>query len=89
MKKKWEKYIPDVIFGVLSGSGLFFITSMLLSLLVSFIPVLQNYSTAIYILLYFVLLIPSSVFYSKGLFRVVYLTSSLILLLAFIYAIIF
>jgi hypothetical protein len=89
MKKKWEKHIPDVIFGVLSGSGLFFITSVLLSLVVSLIPTLQNYSTAIYILLYLVLLVPSSVFYSKGLFRIVYLTSSLILLIAFIYAIIF
>jgi hypothetical protein len=89
MRRKWEKHIPDVIFGILSGSGLFFIVSMLFSLAISFVPILQNSSIAVYILLYLVLLVPTSVFYSKGLFRIIYLTSSLILLLAFIYAVIF
>jgi len=71
----------EIIFGILSGLGLTFAVSALITALTMIVSILQNYFTILYILLYLVILVPTCIFYSKGWFRAVYLVSSLILLL--------
>ena len=83
---KMTEHTHDIIFGILSGCGLMFLTSAIIISIMIIIPALQFYITILYIILYLTLLIPTSIYYTRGWFRIIYLTSALILLLAFIYA---
>ena len=87
--KKIENHQPEIMFGILSGCGLMFIVSALLIFAIMIVPALQSYITILYIILYLVILIPTSIYYTKGWFRIIYLASALILLLTYIYTKIF
>ena len=83
------EHTSDIIFGILSGAGLMFIVSAIITFVAISIPVLQAYFTILYILLYLFILISTSILYTKGWFRTIYLTSALILLLTYIYTKVF
>ena len=87
--KKIGNHTSEIIFGVLAGSGLIFIASVLATLITIIIPSLQSYITILYIIFYLIFLIPTSIYYSKGWFRIFYLISALFLLLNYIYTKIF
>lgn len=74
----------DIIFGILSGSGLMFVVNVLITLITFIVPILQQYFTILYSILYLIILIPTSIFFSKGWFRVVYLITSLVLLFIYV-----
>lgn len=75
----------DIIFGILSGSGLAFLVGAMVTWIIIYIPNLQAYLTLMYVALYLFILISTSLSFTKGWFRVIYLISALILLFAYIY----
>ena len=82
-------HAPDIIFGILAGSGLMFVVNGLISSVVILISSLQSYFLIMYTLLYLAIFISTSILYAKGWFRIFYIISGSILLLASIYAQIF
>ena len=86
IKKLFKKITENestIIIGILSGSGLTFLTVALTSFL-------ENYFALVYFLMistafYLFLLIGTSLFYTKGLMKKIFVVSSLILFLAHIY----
>lgn len=86
---KITKHTSDIILGILSGSGLMFIIVGLTALITLLIPVLQPYFIIIYVIFYLFILISTSLLFTKGWFRIFYLTSALILLLTYVYTKIF
>ena len=93
MKKKgkfnFDKEAPNIIFGIASGAGLFFLSWAISSLIVYFIPILDRYFLITYVLIHLFTLIGTAKMYTTGLFKVVYIISSLILLLVSLYTKIF
>lgn len=92
IKKLLDKIIDhtsDIIFGILSGTGLMFIISAIINVIVMILPSLKHYFLIMYASLYLFVLISTAVLYTKGWFRTIYLTSALILLLTYIYIEIF
>ncbi len=75
----------EIIFGILAGTGLVSIVGSLITLTVELIPQLENYFVLMYSIIYFFILIFTTLIYTKGWFRITYLTSSLILSLTGIY----
>ena len=86
---KIEDNTSEIIFGILAGSGLIFIVIALAIFITIIIPGLQSYITILYTILYLIILLPTSIYYARGWFRVIYLISALVLLLAYIYTKIF
>lgn len=86
---KIAEHYSDMIFGILSGSGLFFIVNALSILITIIIPSLIAFYFIIFIVLYLFILISTSILYTRGWFRIIYLTSALILLATYIYMRIF
>ncbi len=82
--KKRAEHAPNIIFGILCGSGLFLIAAAGVSLIIRLIPVLDSYFLAIFVFLYFFLLVSTSLLSSKGWFRVTYIITALLLLLRYI-----
>ncbi|MBU2503791.1 MAG: hypothetical protein KJ879_01940 [Nanoarchaeota archaeon] len=85
---KIEGHTSDIIFGILAGSGLLFIVSAIIKLATIIFPALEAYFSLMYIALFLFLLIPTSIYYARGWFRVTYLASALILLLTYVYTMI-
>jgi hypothetical protein len=82
-------HTSDIIFGILSGTGLMFIISAIINVIVIILPSLKHYFLIMYASLYLFVLILTAILYTKGWFRTIYLTSALILLLTYIYIEIF
>ena len=82
--KKREEHASDIIFGILCGSGLFLIVAAGVSLIIRLIPILDSYFLAIFVFLYFFLLVSTSFLASRGWFRITYITTALLLLLRYI-----
>jgi hypothetical protein len=75
----------EVIFGILSGVGAI-LMAFLLSIIIAFIiPGLYSYSIIIFFVLYIALLLLTAILYAKGLFRKVYLISTVIIFLLLYY----
>ena len=92
IKKLLDKIIDhtsDIIFGILSGTGLMFIISAIINVIVMILPSLKHYFLIMYAFLYLFVLISTAILYTKEWFRTIYLTSALILLLTYIYIEIF
>lgn len=83
------EHISDIIFGILSGTGLIVIVSSIITMITIIIPALQSYFVILYLLLYMFILISTTILYTGGLFKIIYLISSLILSLTYIYTKIF
>ena len=83
------EHTSDIIFGILSGSGLVLITILITTFITIYLPILHSYFTIIYLTYYLFILISTSILYAKGWFRVIYLTSSLILSSVYVYTKIF
>jgi len=75
----------DIVFGMLSGTGLFFLVMIATSWVIYFLPNLEKHFLIIYIALHLFILIGTAKMYTKGLFRVIYVVLSLILLFVYIY----
>ena len=88
LSDKITEHTSDVIFGILSGSGLMFITSAIITIITLIAPLLQPYFIIMYAALYLFILVSTSILYAKGWFRTIYIISASILLLAYIYSII-
>ena len=92
MKKLFDKitdHTSEILFGILSGTGLVLITIALITFITRIIPALQSYFLIMYTILYLFILISTSILYAKGWFKVIYLVSSLILSFVYIYTEIF
>ena len=74
-------HTSDIIFGILSGSGLIFITGAIIALTRIVFPTLNSYSTILYIAFYLFILLSTSIYFSRGWFRIIYLISASILLI--------
>jgi hypothetical protein len=85
ISNKITSHTFDIIFGILAGSGLHFIINAITIVLILIAPILQVYSTIIYIVLYLFVLISTSILYTKKWFRLIYLTSASILLIVYIF----
>ena len=75
----------DIVFGILSGTGLFFLSWEISSLVVYLIQILNKYFLIIYIALHLFTLIGTAKMYTRGLFRAVYVISSLVLLFVYVF----
>ncbi len=84
LSDKITEHTSDIIFGILSGSGLFLLISGIITMIILILPILQSYSLIIYISLYLFVLISTSVYFTKGWFRIIYLTCASIWLLVYI-----
>jgi len=80
-----EEHAHDIMFGILSGTGLTVLVSALITLVAIIIPLFYPYYSIAWIALFVFILLFTSLWYSKGWFRIVYLTISLIWLLTYIY----
>ena len=70
----------EIIFGILSGSGFFFLITIVFEMILSFLPKLGQYFIIIYIVLYLLIFIPVFLTYTKkGWFRVAFLISAIVL----------
>lgn len=88
ISKLFDKIInhaSDIIFGILSGAGLMFIISAIINIIVILLPNLKSYFPLMYSILYLFVLISTTILYTKGWFKTIYLTSASILLLTYIY----
>ena len=74
-----------IIFGILSGAGLVFILSNLISLGKTIFPPIEPYSFILYIALFLLIIIGTTINYARSWFKVFYLSSSLILFTTQIY----
>lgn len=87
---KIARYDFEIIFGLLSGSGFFFLVTILYKIIPSFLPKLEEYSLIVYALLYLLIFIPILLIYTKkGWFRISFLISAIILFITQIYVKIF
>ena len=84
-----EEYDSKIIFGILSGVGLAMLMYALAILITTIFSILQPYTLIIYLILYLFPLIFITRFYTKGLFRIIFLISSLIIAAATFYGKIF
>ena len=80
-----EKHQNDIIFGMLSGIGLFFVSGVVASMITDYITDLQLHFIPIYIAVYLFLVISTFMMVAKGWFRIFYLASSLIISLTYLY----
>ena len=85
---KITEHTHDMIFGILSGAGLFLLTGLIAATIES-VPKLQPYFLILYSIFFIIILIPTAMSYTKGWFRIFYLSSALILLLTYIYTKVF
>lgn len=82
--EKKEKKLGDVIFGVLSGIGLYTFVGFIAILLARYISFVYNYFIAVFLVLYVLLFVLTFILVKQKFFRWSYLASSLFFLIVYV-----
>jgi len=73
--------ISEIIFGIISGAGAIFIAGTLALAALIIVSSLYPYFIIVFFVIYLLILILTSIFFARGLFRKVYLISTVIMFL--------